>query len=143
MVLFQSLHSKMLGTSLLVVSLVALSSFVVTNGQQRQGLVAQCKKNEYVPNCVPCIQTCHDRGKRSCDSTFHCIPTSFCYCIPGFARIRPNGPCIPEVRCEHPFHFLFVNPPEVDMGDPGHHIAHHDIDRGQKQRQHFIPFQLF
>lgn len=57
-----------------------------------------CQEEEWVPDCVPCIQTCdHAREPPVCDRV--CRVPDQCYCRPGFLRRQLDGQCVGGSRC--------------------------------------------
>lgn len=90
------------------------------------GQLMNCPQHETMEGCFPCFETCSDflMGKKCLHG---CLPRQACHCVPGFARLFPGGPCIPELRCDHPFERLRMRP--IPSGDPFHRIAHHDLPR--------------
>uniref|UniRef100_A0A1B0CYU9 TIL domain-containing protein n=1 Tax=Phlebotomus papatasi TaxID=29031 RepID=A0A1B0CYU9_PHLPP len=61
-----------------------------------------CPRYEEYHDCgSPCQVECSNLGQKCQKSSARC--SEGCYCIPGFARKYPNGPCVPQSKCPRKF----------------------------------------
>ncbi|GAB0100411.1 cysteine-rich venom protein 6-like [Sergentomyia squamirostris] len=61
-----------------------------------------CPRYEEYHDCgSPCQVQCDNLGQVCNIQNVRC--SDGCYCIPGYARNFPNGPCIPQYKCPEPY----------------------------------------
>ncbi|XP_055677620.1 zonadhesin-like isoform X2 [Lutzomyia longipalpis] len=61
-----------------------------------------CPRYEEYHDCgSPCQVECSNLGQKCNVKNKRC--SEGCYCIPGYARKSPNGPCVPQYKCPQPF----------------------------------------
>ncbi|XP_059622094.1 zonadhesin-like [Phlebotomus argentipes] len=67
-----------------------------------QGKPKSCPRYEEYHDCgSPCQVECANLGKVCNIQNVRC--SDGCYCIPGYARTSPNGPCVPQFKCPNPY----------------------------------------